>query len=324
MARALSVFVVFSMLVWGAARAEIATVRIMGDGVDSRVVVESSEALAFDTLHLGNGVNKIVVSLPDGVWREPQFSRVGPSGISALDWRNQALNLTLDRPMMVSRTLTLPPSGASNAHRLIVDLTAVSQVRFDRAARRDAPKYAKLSEAPKVASSKITGRKVVVIDPGHGGRHPGAIALSGVVEKEINLKAALALRAMFAGDPRFEIKLTRDRDQFLELEDRVTLARDWGADLFISLHADAAGARSVKGASVYTLAARSAGRAEEMAAEQDWNAPIETASSAEVVEILETLLERETRSNSARFAEVLIPELSEAGPVLRNTHRDAG
>ncbi|MEL7130207.1 MAG: N-acetylmuramoyl-L-alanine amidase, partial [Pseudomonadota bacterium] len=124
-------------------------------------------------------------------------------------------------------------------------------------------------------------------------------------------------------DPRYQVRLTRSDDRFIELEDRVKLARDWGADLFISLHADAAGRPDVRGASVYTLSAKGERRIDSAAERYNWELPIEMGEAPdEVTNILEDFLKRETKSNSEKFASLLIPELAKAGPILRNTHRN--
>ncbi|MEO1405112.1 MAG: N-acetylmuramoyl-L-alanine amidase, partial [Pseudomonadota bacterium] len=122
---------------------------------------------------------------------------------------------------------------------------------------------------------------------------------------------------------RYDVKLTREDDRFIELEDRVTLAREWDADLFISLHADAAAKPEIQGATVYTLSAKGEKRVDRMAELYNWELPIETGEAPdEVAGILEDFLKRETKTNSEAFAAMLIPELAEAGPILRNTHRN--
>ncbi|WP_290483817.1 N-acetylmuramoyl-L-alanine amidase family protein, partial [Hyphomonas sp. UBA3601] len=96
-------------------------------------------------------------------------------------------------------------------------------------------------DAPLPASQRVANQSyTVVIDAGHGGKDPGAMAITGGVEKDITLRAALALKNILQADPRYTVRLTRDTDVYVDHEVRVSMARDWGADLFISLHADAA------------------------------------------------------------------------------------
>ena len=93
-----------------------------------------------------------------------------------------------------------------------------------------------------------------MLDPGHGGKDPGAIGVSGTFEKHVSLAAALELKRQLEADGRYRVELTRARDVFIALEDRVERAQRKGAALFVSMHADALSDRAVRGASVYTLA----------------------------------------------------------------------
>ena len=249
--------------------------------------------------------------------------------------------------MMVARQLNLPPSGEEPRYRLVIDLAAVSEARFSQAARRDASSVSQRSELHLAAASPTIpevsarpapqghevvleparpdpGRYLIVIDPGHGGRDPGALAQSGLREKDVVLSASLMLKELLEEDERFEVRLTRTEDEFIELEDRVTRARNWGANLFISIHADAAANRNVAGGSVYTISERGEGRIDRESERNDWQIELEDGLSEETAGILETLTRRETKSNSGFFASLLLPELADAGPVVRNTHREAG
>src|SRR5208337_4794908 len=94
---------------------------------------------------------------------------------------------------------------------------------------------------------------LVLLDPGHGGKDPGAIGVSGTYEKHVALAAATELRRQLLASGRYRVELSRQRDVFIPLEDRVAIAQHRGAALFVSMHADALGDHSVRGASVYTL-----------------------------------------------------------------------
>lgn len=96
-------------------------------------------------------------------------------------------------------------------------------------------------------------RPRVVLDPGHGGRDPGAIGISGVREKDVTLDICRTIRDRLAKSGAVEILLTRDRDIFLPLNDRIGYAESVNADLFISIHADAAPNGQARGLSAYTL-----------------------------------------------------------------------
>jgi N-acetylmuramoyl-L-alanine amidase len=102
-------------------------------------------------------------------------------------------------------------------------------------------------------SQPAVQRRLVVIDPGHGGHDPGAIGVRGTLEKEITLDISREIARRLRGMRGVVAKLTRDDDTFLPLADRVAVAREAGADLFISIHADSAPNREARGLSAYTL-----------------------------------------------------------------------
>ncbi|MBI3156973.1 MAG: N-acetylmuramoyl-L-alanine amidase [Burkholderiales bacterium] len=99
---------------------------------------------------------------------------------------------------------------------------------------------------------------VVALDPGHGGEDPGAIGPSGLREKDVVLAIALDLRRRLNAVPGMRAVLTRDGDYYVPLHDRVRKARAVGADLFVSIHADAFVRPEARGASVYALSTRGA------------------------------------------------------------------
>ncbi len=104
-----------------------------------------------------------------------------------------------------------------------------------------------------VPARKPRAPRLLVLDPGHGGRDPGAIGVSGTQEKDITLDIARRMADTLEGRRGLRVKLTRDEDEFMPLEDRVKVGQDTRADLFMSIHADSAPNASARGLSVYTL-----------------------------------------------------------------------
>lgn len=102
-------------------------------------------------------------------------------------------------------------------------------------------------------SAAIITKRIIVIDPGHGGHDPGAIGPTGLQEKDVVLDIALKLRNILSGDPALEVHLTRDRDIFIPLEERTAIARKKEADLFVSIHANASPNRAARGVETYLL-----------------------------------------------------------------------
>lgn len=172
-------------------------------------------------------------------------------------------------------------------------------------------------------------KMLVMIDPGHGGIDPGAISPRGTWEKHIVLAHAKELRRQLRRTGRYRVRMTRERDVFIRLRDRIAIARKAGADLFVSLHADSIASPRVRGASVYTLSERASDKeAAALAAKEnksDLIAGVDLNERPdEVVNILIDLAQRETMNESAVFAKILVGELGKTRKMLRNTHRFAG
>lgn len=171
---------------------------------------------------------------------------------------------------------------------------------------------------------------LVMLDPGHGGKDPGAIGVSGTYEKHIALAAAMELRRQLLADGRYRVELTRGHDVFIPLEGRVAIAQRKGAALFVSMHADALHDHAVRGASVYTLGAV-ASDAQTAALAQRENAADRFAGHAvhnvppAIERILASLVRRETRVGSARIAHGLVGAFAEEDVrLLENPARHAG
>jgi len=183
--------------------------------------------------------------------------------------------------------------------------------------------------AARARLSRRTPPPLVMLDPGHGGKDPGAIGISGVHEKTIALAAALELRRQLLATGRYRVELTRTRDVFVSLDDRVARARARKAALFVSLHADAVPDRKVRGASVYTLA-NTASDAQTAALARRENAADRFGAAAfrdvppEVGRILASLVRQETRLGSSRIAQALVRDLDRDVKLLANPARHAG
>jgi N-acetylmuramoyl-L-alanine amidase len=159
--------------------------------------------------------------------------------------------------------------------------------------------------------------RIVVIDPGHGGVDPGAIG-SAVLEKEVALRTGLALRDRLEATGRYRVIMTRDDDRFVELRDRLQIARQSRGELFVSLHADnLVSAPWVSGASVYTLSEPAANGAPALLAGKERPGEIVARvglSSEENIapENLIDLPPRDGNDQSIRLADLLVQELNGA------------
>ncbi len=167
------------------------------------------------------------------------------SGIRSASKNGGRLRVVIDLESKARpRSFALKPDGKSG-HRLVVDLHATN-----------------LSPTPiKTSQEKRTQRKqkfVIALDPGHGGRDPGAIGKKGTREKDVALSVAKKMKTLINRESGYRAILTRDADRFVTLRNRVKKAREAEADIFISLHADSFHKSNVKGASVYALSLRGA------------------------------------------------------------------
>jgi N-acetylmuramoyl-L-alanine amidase len=171
-------------------------------------------------------------------------------------------------------------------------------------------------------------RRMVMLDPGHGGIDPGAIGVSGTYEKYIALDTAQEVARLLERTGRYNVRMTRDSDQFIPLRERVILAQNAGADLFMSIHADANPDRQIFGASVYTLSEKASdAEAAALAARENHYDRVPGVKLAEhepvVNEILFDLARRQTNNMSQRLAQAVVGELRHRVALLDNTHRSA-
>lgn len=183
---------------------------------------------------------------------------------------------------------------------------------------------------PPSRPAPVVEKPLVVLDPGHGGVDPGAVGVGGVYEKDITLAAAREVRRQLLATGRYRVLLTRDKDVFVRLRDRVTIAREAGADLFVSLHADSIGNGTIRGLSIYTLSEKASDREAEMLAAKenraDAIAGLDLSAQNDLVAgILIDLAQRDTMNHSRRFARLALEHLGKEVRLLpAKPHRQAG
>ena len=170
----------------------------------------------------------------------------------------------------------------------------------------------------------------VVIDPGHGGIDSGAQGANGTLEKDVVLAVGKKLRDILERDTKMRVIMTRDTDVFLSLAERVRIARQANADLFVSIHADSIHVASLRGATVYTISDKASDQLAQQIADSENLAdsvagvPLES-EPPEVAGILADLTRRETHDFSVRFADDVVQSLQTGGINLINRpHRSAG
>lgn len=220
-------------------------------------------------------------------------------------------------------------------YRLVADLAASSDRSFEAALAEQTQTTGSTEAAEKhdrlgAVAAKPSGKRfTVVIDAGHGGIDGGAEGINGTVEKSITLAFALELKKKLVDANAYDVFLTREKDEFLRLDERVRIARQHEADLFISIHADTIRLKGIRGATVYTVSDKASdAEAAALAVREnlsDQLAGIEMKQeNQQVTDILVDLIRRETHTFSMRFARSLVGELSNAVELINNPHRSAG
>lgn len=252
--------------------------------------------------------------------------------------------LTLGLPAQVQQAYVLE-AVADQPARLVVDLIIDTQENF--AARVATDLAMAMAKAVAAASAEAEAeaattasvspepdpdfsgtRPLVVIDPGHGGIDNGASAPNGVHEKDIVLAFALDLQELLVASGRYDVALTREDDSFLRLEERVALARENKADLFISLHADSFQQREISGASVYTRDERATDILDKVLADGENKTDIIAGFAVPemkpvVVDILVDLMRRQMRQQSYIAARAIVQELRPSVSLRRFPVRQA-
>ena len=242
----------------------------------------------------------------------------------------------LQKPAIVKKAFMLAPQS-NFGWRFVIDVSIASEREFSSKVGSKyalsnensfAGSYSSSSSKSPSKAKTVNKKKIIVLDPGHGGKDPGAIGYSGVYEKNITLAMAKELKVILEKEG-YKVHLTRSTDIFIPLRDRVKIARKYNADLFMSIHADSAVNRSAKGLSVYTLSETASDKEAAALAERENKADVVAGlnlleHSKEVSDILINLAQRETMNRSSEFASFMVQEMRKSVKLRDNTHRFAG
>ena len=291
---------------------------------------------------------RLIIDLPNTTFVQ-SGSTVPETGLVS-GWRFGLFNsggsrvvLDLKEPAIIERVDSLPtPFGV----RMVIAIKAASEIEFNRAAQAAAaeratggiktrkPERQEIAQGPPnvaaVPAEPSSALPLVVIDPGHGGIDVGAIGPGGEIEKVLVLEIGLQLKKRLEETGKVRAEMTRESDVFVALPQRVRIAREKSAALFISIHADTLiGEPNVRGSTVYTLSDKasdaSAARLAEKENKADQIAGLDASDDKEEVsDILFDLARRETRQFSLGFAKGLMAKLQGATPINKNPHRFAG
>jgi len=311
-------------------------VRLGGDEAQTRFVMDFSRKIEFHAFTLADPY-RVVIDIPQVIFQLP--AKAGETGrglIKAFRFGlvmqgGSRLVFDLAKPARIDKAFVVEPTDSAPA-RLVLDLAPTDREAFlhkiaidGRAARADLPRV----DAPESKGSD--SRLLVVLDPGHGGIDIGTKGPGGEEEKDIVLNFAQRLRDRIEKTGKYRVLMTRTDDTFVPLGDRVRIARDAGAALFVSIHADSLphGEGDAQGASIYTLSDTAtdseAARLAEKENRADVIAGVDLKTEPDdVAGILIDLAERETKSFSVQFAHKLLGEMKTVTRLHKTPLKSAG
>lgn len=322
----------------------VAAVNVTGDLRKTRLTIAMSKGVRAEIFTLANPY-RVVIDIPDTGFALPDGTgRTGAGLISAFRYglfaeRKARMVLDVTSPVRIDEArMTAARGGAVD---LVVELVPTTAEEFGMgtglAAGADAARQnhvALRDDDHKKGDQRKSAKAVILIDPGHGGIDPGTMGASNVLEKTIVLAVAKRLKQQLDAHGGFDVRMTRSTDVFVSLDDRVRMSRESGADLFVSLHADAIAQKSfaaaVRGATIYTLSETASDEQARQVAEKenasDLLAGIETGGAGDegvVRDILLDLMKRETANYTADFASILTANMRKSVTLSRDPQRAA-
>jgi N-acetylmuramoyl-L-alanine amidase len=323
--------------------------RLAGDLKQTRFILDLDRPVQFRAFALADPY-RVVVDLPQVNFQLP--GGVGTAGRGLVKAFRYGLVMPggsrivfdLAGPAKIAKSYVLEAANGQPP-RVVLELEHVDRTTFVqslakenrpelRPAIAEANAVAARSESPDVATAPSTAdkRPVIVIDPGHGGVDNGTQAGGAdVMEKNLVLTFGLALRDRLEKSGKYRVVMTRTDDTFVALADRVKVARNEAAALFVSIHADALprGEGDAQGATIYTLSDKASdSEAERLADAENKSDAIGGVSLAdepsEVADILIDLVQRETKTFSNRFARILMHEMKTTVRMHKHPLKSAG
>lgn len=338
---------VFSGLGVRAAAQDLLGVRFGPNRDETRIVFDliGAPKYAISGVETGNG--RLVVDFAHlSIRPGDQEYRAGKGHVDRFGFASRAdggvrASFDLKKTAKIKTAFLIEPKGDIKKHRLVIDLETADKQAFLASLPSQYPDLGAFIEratagtqmpdvvAPASPSQKevarpSTEKRVIIVDAGHGGADPGAQGQSGTLEKTVTLAAAKTLRDILEKTGRYKVVLTREDDSKIPLDKREEMARKAGADLFISLHADALASKAIRGGSVYTLSKQGSERSAKLA-KKDGNYTVYNLDVAsygeEVGDMLFDLAQGATNTSSSLFAEKLLANLTGKTPLLNRSHR---
>ncbi|WP_420493382.1 N-acetylmuramoyl-L-alanine amidase [Rhizobium etli] len=310
--------------------------RIIGDDARTRVVIDFDRQPSFSVHYIANP-ERIVVDLPATAFGF-QAKDLAARGLfkdiryGTMDEGSARIVLSAVKPVKLA-TAKVQADEDGRGYRLVLDAEMTGKEEF--AALVKAQSWSDPADRPQsgpipAPQAAQPGDFIIAVDAGHGGIDTGAIGVdTKTEEKQVTLAFAKALADRLNREHGIKAFLTRSEDEFLSLAERVQIARQNHAGLFISLHADTLKQKDIRGATVYTISDRASDKLAADLAERenlsDQIAGKETAAEPpEVADILLDLTRRETQAFSISLAESVLGSFKDQISTINNPHRHAG
>ena len=298
-----------------------------------RVIIDADQSPAYEVFSLKNP-NRLVVDLAKTNFSE-DFSFPATKGfikgIRFGSFNNDVSRIVFDLSSSVKKIKSRVRKPSSGSKRTLnIDIENYINIRtLNEKNKKLEKKQIKNFKKKYSRNKKLT----IVIDPGHGGKDPGTSYQSLISEKEIvlNFSSILKKKLEKAG---YRVYLTRSADNFIKLKERVKFAKRKGADLFISVHADASKYSSTRGFSVYTLSKKGLDREAEKVAKLENSLSVFSKKGLKGINLRDArnikdqyyidLAFDRAKNSSTEFADILVNKVEERSELLTRPHRYAG
>lgn len=306
---------------------EISKIRIINISEGARLIIESDKPIKYEVFSLKNPSRLVVdlakIKFSDDFSLPPNKGIVKEVRFGSFNNDISRIVFDLNKPLKNIKTKLLKPSSGKK-RMLYIELEVnkvILSTKIDN--KKKTFQQSKLSKK----------RRTIIIDPGHGGKDPGTSYQGKLNEKDIVLNFSKVLKEKLINDG-YRVFLTREIDKFIKLNDRVEFAKKKGADLFISIHADASNKDNVRGFSVYTLSEKKMDKEAEKVANLENKGSvfsrkgligINLTQSRNIIEDwqIKQAFKRANRS-SFEFAEILVNNVKKKSKLLNRPHRYAG
>lgn len=320
--------------------------RVAGDETRTRFVADLTAPVGY-TVYVLQNPYRVMIDLPQVAFELPADAGNRSRGLVSafrygpVDDGRSRIVLDATGPVLIEKSFLLEPEAGQPA-RIVVDLVQTTEEGFAAKIGADAPD-ADSATADALAepsaddaggqaaapAKRDASRKLVVIDPGHGGIDPGAIGLRKTKEKDVVLAYGLQLRRQILALGNIDVVMTRSDDTFLTLRERVKVAREHEADLFIAIHADTVRGEEARGATIYTLSEKASDAEAAALAHKENRADIIAGvdlgnENEEVTDILIELVQRESKTHSLVFAKKAVGEMKAVTAFTGKPMRSAG